>query len=128
MALHARFYLMALREFLTDGARLRVTISDFGPTPRDEVLEEQILFPIRSELPDVDCRLGPERTSGRGYYVDLAFHVHALSRSGEWLELADGGSVNWTQQILSNAKERLLISGIGSERLCGAFPVLKSAR
>jgi hypothetical protein len=37
------------------------------------------------------------------------------------LELVDGGSVNWTQQFLSNAKERLVISGIGSERLCTKF-------
>jgi hypothetical protein len=31
----------------------------------------------------------------------------------------DGGAVDWTQRLLSNAKERLVISGIGSERLCG---------
>jgi hypothetical protein len=37
------------------------------------------------------------------------------------LELVDGGSVNWTQKLLSNAKERLVISGIGSERLCAEF-------
>ena len=127
MALHVRFFLMALRKYLTDGVRLRVTISDFGPNPRDQVLEEQILFSIRSELPEVDCRLDSERTSGRGYYTDLAFHVHALSRSGEWLELVDGGTVDWTQQLLSNAKERLLISGIGSERLCSAFPMADHA-
>ena len=32
--------------------------------------------------------------------------------------LADGGVVDWTQQLLSNAKERLVISGIGSDRVC----------
>lgn len=122
MVLHVRFYLTALRDYLGDGARLRVTMSDFGPNPRHEVLEEQILFPIRSKFADVDCRLDPGRTRGRGYYIDLVFHIDALSHSGEWLELVDGGTVNWSQRLLSNAKERLLISGIGSERLCGAFP------
>lgn len=122
MVLHVRFYLMALRAYLADATRLRVAVSDFGPKPRYEVLEEQILSPIRSELPQVDCRFDPERTSGRGYYIDLVFHVYASSSAGEWIELVDGGTVNWTQRILSNGKERLLISGIGSERLCAAFP------
>jgi len=127
MALHIRFYLTALRAYLADAARLRVTVSDFGPNPRHKLLEEQILSPIRSELPDVACSLDPERTSGRGYYTDLVFHVHAQSHSGKWLELVDGGMVDWTQRLLSDAKERLLISGIGSERLCGAFPMVNAS-
>jgi len=61
------------------------------------------------------------RTRGRGYYLDLCFHIHATATSGQRLELVDGGSVNWTQKFLGNAKERLVISGIGSERLCGEF-------
>ncbi len=28
---------------------------------------------------------------------------------------------NWTQQLLSNRKERLLVSGVGSERLVAVF-------
>jgi hypothetical protein len=59
--------------------------------------------------------------SGRGYYLDLCFHIHATAISGQRLELVDGGCVNWTQKLLSNAKERLVISGIGSERLCAKF-------
>jgi hypothetical protein len=43
-----------------------------------------------------------------------------LAASG-LLELADGGAVDWTQKLLSDAKERLVISGIGSERVCGEF-------
>jgi hypothetical protein len=37
------------------------------------------------------------------------------------LELVDGGSTDWTQQLLGNRKERLLISGLGLERLAGAL-------
>ena len=40
---------------------------------------------------------------------------------GRSLELADGGAVDWTQKLLSNAKERLVISGISDERLCSLF-------
>ena len=35
----------------------------------------------------------------------------------EELFLVDGGEVNWTQKLLVNAKERLVISGLGSERV-----------
>jgi hypothetical protein len=42
-------------------------------------------------------------------------------RPNKRLELVDGCSVDWTQKYLSNAKERLMISGIGSERLCREF-------
>ena len=33
----------------------------------------------------------------------------------------DGGVTNWTQQLFSNQKERLFISGIGAERACSVF-------
>jgi len=33
----------------------------------------------------------------------------------------DGGFTDWTQQLLSNRKERLLISGMGSERFVFCF-------
>ncbi len=32
-------------------------------------------------------------------------------------------SLDWTQKYLGNAKERLVISGIGSERVCSEFEV-----
>jgi|GEM_PF-4488011 len=35
--------------------------------------------------------------------------------------LVDGGFTDWTQKLLSNRKERLLISGLGSERLLTCF-------
>ena len=52
---------------------------------------------------------------------NLCFHIHATATSGQQFELVDGDSVDWTQEFLSNAKERLVISGIGSERLCTEF-------
>jgi hypothetical protein len=52
---------------------------------------------------------------------DLRFHVHATHPSGERIELVDGGVVDWTQRLLGNAKERLITSGLGSQRLCSEF-------
>ncbi len=49
------------------------------------------------------------------------FHVYATNEAGTEFELIDGGFTTWTQQVLSNTKERLLISGLGTERLCSQF-------
>jgi hypothetical protein len=47
--------------------------------------------------------------------------VDARNRAGDEFPLVDGGFTTWTQQLLSNAKERLLISGLGTELLCSRF-------
>jgi hypothetical protein len=85
------------------------------------VLEREMLAPIAEEFSGVSCRIDGIRETGRGYYTDLCFHIDAITSNGDRVQLADGGSVNWTQRILSNAKERLVISGIGTERLCMVF-------
>jgi hypothetical protein len=121
LRLHIHFYLESLRAFLGPGVPLRLSVTDLDLNPRLELVEAQLLSAIRSESEYVDCVFDEHRTSGRGYYVDLCFHIHATAASGQRLELVDGGSVNWTQEFLSNAKERLVISGIGSERLCAEF-------
>ena len=56
------------------------------------------------------------RQRGRGYYRDLCFKVHAHVR-GELAEIADGGFTDWTRRLAASSKERLLISGIGLDRL-----------
>ncbi|MEU7480640.1 hypothetical protein AB0A63_32005 [Lentzea sp. NPDC042327] len=60
---------------------------------------------LRGDLP-----ADPSRTPG--YYQGLCFKVYL---HGE--EIGDGGFVDWTQRLLGNRKERLLISGVGVDRL-----------
>jgi hypothetical protein len=121
LGLHIRFYLTALRAFLGSSVRLHVSVTDLSRPARKQVLETRLLSPLRSEFEHVQCALDEQRTSGRGYYLDLCFHIYATATSGQRLELVDGGSVGWTQKYLSNAKERLVVSGLGSERLCQEF-------
>jgi hypothetical protein len=47
-----------------------------------------------------------------GYYKGLQFKVDIIYR-GKTYEIADGGFVDWTQQLLQNKKERMLTSGFG---------------
>jgi hypothetical protein len=60
----------------------------------------------------------PKRAAAEGYYAGFCFHVHAYSTEGRWVEVADGGEVDWGQRLV-NGKERMVISGIGSERVIG---------
>jgi hypothetical protein len=56
------------------------------------------------------------RQHGRGYYRDLCFKVNAHVR-GELMEVGDGGFTDWTARLTASRKERLLISGVGLDRL-----------
>lgn len=118
LALHAGFYATALRDYLGSEAQVLLSVTPFDPE-LSERIETRVFGPLRAAHPGLDCVFDLERTRGRGYYQDVCFHVHLVPSSGDPIELADGGSVPWTQTLLSNAKERLFISGIGSERLAG---------
>jgi hypothetical protein len=121
---HITFYLQLLREATQAGYsvdRFRVTITDLEQGRRESILKAHVLEPLMVNSPGVLCEFDPDRESGRGYYVGACFHVYATHPEGTELELIDGGFTTWTQQLLSSTKERLLISGLGIERLCSLF-------
>jgi hypothetical protein len=93
-----RFYL----EVLGDTARIALTPLGSGLADR-----------VRESL-DGRVELDTSRESGRGYYTGLCFKVYV----GD-LEVADGGFTTWTQALLGDRSERLLISGMGTERAVG---------
>lgn len=116
---HIHFYLTALRAFIGSEIPLRLSITDLSS--QEDRIENELLSVIRQEFPEVECIFDPQRTKGRGYYRDICFHIHDMNTASQYLELVDGGAVDWTEKLLSNARERLAISGIGSERLCSEF-------
>lgn len=120
-----RFEATALAEQLTAVTRSITTVG-LGAHARITVLEpaaarllhaaQEALAPLPGVVVDEDR----ERASGRGYYTGLCFKVHAVTPTRE-IELADGGFVDWTQRLTGNAKERLLIGGVGLDRLVMAM-------
>ena len=62
-----------------------------------------------------------DRQAGRGYYRDLCFKVNAYA-GGEPREIGDGGFTDWTARLTANQKERLLISGLSTDRLAAMAP------
>jgi hypothetical protein len=121
---HLDFYLRLLSRCgeigcPVSGTRVRITDwSGGGLTPK---LRTDVMTPLTDAIPGVRLELDPERTTGRGYYHPLCFKIRASNVAGEEHELADGGFTPWTAKLLSNDKERLMISAIGSERLCSVF-------
>jgi hypothetical protein len=119
-ALHLVFYVRALKAFTGNDLTVRIALTDFSGQRAEFIA--RLFALIQAEDAAVECVTDTQRESGRGYYADLCFHVYALVPDGQTLEIGDGGVVNWTQRLLSNAKERCVISGIASERICERFP------
>jgi hypothetical protein len=121
MRLHIGFFLSAFKKFLGSKIPLRVAISDFGSeTPRSAV-QSRVVDKLQSSHKGVRIGFDQDRKQGRGYYDEACFKIFATHSTSKEHELVDGGDVNWTQKLLNNAKERLIISGCGSERLCELF-------
>ncbi len=120
LKLHIGFYFKSLRAFLGNDPKLRLAITDFSEQVDLEWVELELLLPFRGER--VECIYDRSRIAGKGYYPGLCFHVFVEAPLGEYLELADGGIVDWTQALLGSAKERLVISGIAGERVCLKYP------
>jgi hypothetical protein len=117
-------YLRLLSAVPASGYRvhgLRVSITDLTDGTRHEALRTSVIEPLAAQFPDVQLEFDPQRSSGRNYYAGLCFAISAKDQADAEHVLVDGGFTTWTQQLLSNQKERLLISGIGTERLCSMF-------
>jgi len=122
---HLRVYLRLLRRLATEGyafANVDVVLSD---TARDRARLDAavgaVLEPLTAEFPKARFRADDTREQGRNYYAGLCFSLNAADPTGTTLNLADGGFTDWTRRLLSNAKERLLVSGIGLELVAKRF-------
>lgn len=78
-------------------------------------------------IPDLVERLAEELvpTDLQSLLLEV-YERRTEASSGEEHELVDGGFTNWTQALFGSRKERLLISGIGCDRLVGVFCPSKS--
>ena len=98
-------------------AELRVALSPLRGGVAIDRLEEQVLRPLGRRFPGVRFDLDPQRQNGMpGYYVRACFKIYLETTAGR-RNLADGGFTTWSQRLLSDRKERLLTSGLGTESL-----------
>ena len=120
---HIDFYIRLTRACQAAGytvGRIMVNLTAFDERWQ-ALLNTNVLEKLSARYPSVDFAFDQTREAGRGYYYGAGFQVNITHSSGEVYFIADGGFTNWTQQYLSNRKERLLISGFGSERFVYVF-------
>jgi hypothetical protein len=98
---------------------LEVLLTDLSSGRRESVLAGDVLGPMQAAWPTIDWGFDDDRQAGRGYYNDACFAINAVLTDGSRANLSDGGLTNWTARLLADRKERLLISGLGSDRLMG---------
>ncbi|HXX88003.1 MAG TPA: hypothetical protein VEH86_06115 [Candidatus Acidoferrum sp.] len=118
MTKHIEFYLRCLRHFLGPSIPLRTALVDLLPESHDDTVFRPTIEKLREKFEDVKITLETSKALKTDYYRHFRFHVYANPPKDHEMELVDGGDTDWTQKLLSNAKERLVTSGIGIERLC----------
>jgi histidyl-tRNA synthetase len=80
-----------------------------------EGLVSRLVQNLNERLPDVVTSVNLTRVDNQ-YYKGLQFTV-VTTINGKIHHIGDGGFVDWSQQMLGNTKERMLISAIGLDRL-----------
>ncbi len=97
--------------------KLEVLLTDLSGGLRRPVLHDDLLQPMQAAWPSIDWGFDDDRQADRGYYIDACFASKGARSDGSRSNLSDGGLTNWTAHLLADHKERLVISGLGSERL-----------
>lgn len=109
------FILGLLNEYFARMVPLQVAYTIPGADP-------ERLDPRLSAIEDAASEYGAwlveeaERPAASSYYAGFCFQVNAWSTMGEWVQVADGGVVDWGRRLV-NGKERMVIAAIGSERV-----------
>lgn len=102
---HIQCYINYFEEKL--GHKIKVTMNlRNGYTDKIGFIDRVHCY-LREIYPDTEITLNKEETDNN-YYQGINFKIIV-----EGIELVDGGFVDWTQKLLGNKKERLLISGTG---------------
>jgi hypothetical protein len=117
-------YLQLLRSLAAIGCRVhnvRVALTDLPDPAFLERLQNGLIDPLSAGFPDLKVDCDPTKVTVKDYYQLVRFHIYAATQDGTEHELADGGFTNWTRKLLSDKKERLLISGMGTERIHTLF-------
>ncbi len=123
MAEHIAAHLDVLGRLVDVGPRswhVHASVTDLTGGRHRAALRERVLDRIPAEHPGVTADFDDHRTRGRGYYTGACFELRLTSPSGQTLSIADGGVTRWTAALLANAKERLMVSGLGVELLLRA--------
>ena len=122
---HAGFAFADVELAIADTEQCRARVAG-EPVPERALtrlrhVETRVFPPLRRDFPSVTLRLEPDRVHAINYYDGLCLHLNVTDPTGERYPLADGGFTDWTRRLAGNGKERLLVSGAGSELIAKRF-------
>jgi hypothetical protein len=80
--------------------------------PEPQAFARQIGDFLLLQKPDIRFTILDKPEHQTNYYKGLQYKV-SITFKGKSYEIADGGFVDWTQQLLQNKKERMLSTGFG---------------
>ncbi|MGH1365334.1 MAG: hypothetical protein ACRBF0_17360 [Calditrichia bacterium] len=114
------FELSQLKEHLNYHYKMLASCFDSARlTTRIYISDKRLADPIDRLLKKIAYSSPAERVNEpleSNYYFPLQFKIFLTLEDAE-IDLADGGVVDWTQQLLSNKKHRFFISASGIERV-----------
>lgn len=82
---------------------------------------ENLMSDLVSLFPAIFFQLKTEQAGKKGYYQSARFQIFVSDLQRQEVLIVDGGFTDWTARLLNNRKERLLIGGMGTERLVFCF-------
>lgn len=122
---HVTFYLTLMTDALEQGykcANMRVAFTPLAGEVAQARLEQEVMAPLAKQFPEASLELDLEHEV-RDYYKWVRFRLFATDTSGEEQMIGDGGFTDWAARLLSDRRERLLTSGIATERIITLFKV-----
>jgi hypothetical protein len=112
---HLRYWIHAITTIVR-GVPVRAEFTSFGSAILTERFHDTVLGALQP-LPElVSVSEDPTRDRARGYYDAGAIRI-SIGENPAVGEIGDGGFTNWTGQLMTDKKERCLISCIATERL-----------
>jgi len=114
------FELVQLLEHIS--AHLSIFSSEFGDEKftlkiylkqKNEIFRQRLNDHLQKISSAVNLKIEEQNNPG-AYYERVQFKFF-LEHHGNEVNLSDGGFVDWTQKLIPNKKQRLIVSGIGTE-------------
>ena len=102
-------------------ADVRIAFTPLADEAARSILQQQVIAPVAAQFPQARLEIDPHPTTTPGYYQWVRFQIYARDMQDTQVMVGDGGFTDWTQQLLSDRHERLLTSGIATERVATLF-------
>jgi hypothetical protein len=119
---HLNFYIRLLKETNHQGYsfdKVRIVFTAFNEIR--QIAVKSLIQNYKLSQPKISFQMDQKRQGGRGYYKEVGFQIWVSKAADQDYLIVDGGFTDWTQKLLANKKERLLISGMGVERFMICF-------